>query len=123
MQKSEVEEVVIQASTIQKEDMVSAFCKSQECNIKVSGVHYRYKDWNKKNSKGRNKWRNDMIRRILVDTGVAEEDVLFEKRNGKMVLREVIRDMHPLAQKEKSASIGPTIIIAFTQSMLANDIK
>ena len=40
-----------------------------------------------------------------------------------MVLREVIRDMHPLAQKDKSATVGPTIIIAFTQSMLANDIK
>ena len=64
-----------------------------------------------------------MIRRILVETGIVDEDILFEKRNGKMVLRDVIRDMHPLAQKDKSPTVGPTIIIAFTQSMLANDVK
>ena len=103
--------------------MLNGLCKSQECNIIVSGVHYRIKDWVKKNAKGRNEWRADMIRRILVDTEIVAEETLFEKRGGKTVLREVIRNMHPLSQKDKSSTVGPTIIIAFTQSMLANDIK
>ena len=123
MEKAAVEEMVVQSSTIEKEDMLNGLCKSQECNIKVSGLHYRYKDWAKKNAKARNEWRADMIRRILVDTDIVAEETLFEKRNGKTVLRDVIRNMHPLAQKDKSPTVGPTIIIAFTQSMLANDIK
>ena len=95
-----------------------------EVNVKVTGLHYRVKDFQKRNAKGRAEWRSDMLRRILVDTRVVEEDVLFETRaGGKKVLRDVIRNMHPLGQKDKSTSVGPAIVIAFTQSSLANDIK
>ena len=121
--KTAMEEMILHSVVVEKEDHLNSLVKSQECNIKVSGVHYRIKDFQRKNAKARNDWRADMIRRILVDTHVVEEDVLFENRNGKKVLREVIRDMHPLSQKDKNAVVGPTIIIAFTQSMLANDIK
>ena len=122
--KAEMEEMVLASSTVEKEDILNGLCKSQECNVKVTGVHYRYKDWQKKNAKGRNEWRADMIRRIFVNSNIVEEEILFESRpNGKKFLRDVVRDMHPLGQKDKSATKGPAIIIAFTQSMLANDIK
>ena len=121
--KSSMEDMVLQSATVEKEDLLNSIVKSQECNIKVSGVHYRVKEFQKRNAKARNEWRAEMIRRILVDTNIVDEDILFETRNNKKVLRDVIRDMHPLSQKDKSAVVGPTIIIAFTQSMLANDIK
>ena len=50
--KAEMEEMVLASSTVKKEDMLNALCKSQECNLKVTGVHYRYKDWQKKMPKG-----------------------------------------------------------------------
>ena len=123
MDKDAVEELIVQSTTIEKEDMLSALCKSQECNLKVSGVHYRSRDYGKKNVKGRAEWRAEMIRRIFVDTGVVAEEILFDQRGGKAVLREVVRDMHPLSQKDKNNTVGPTIVIALTQSSLANDIK
>lgn len=121
--KTTMEAMVLQSAVVEKEDYLNSLVKSQECNIKVHGVHYRVKDFQRKNAKARNEWRADMIRRILVDTHVVEEEVLFENRNGKKTLRDVVRDMHPLSQKDKNTVVGPTIVIAFTQSMLANDIK
>ena len=99
-----------------------------EVNVKVTGLHYRIKDYQKRNAKAREVWRSEMLRRIFVDMRVVEEDALFEtrtggKENGKKVLRDIIKNMHPLGQKDKTTVIGPAIIIAFTQSSVANDIK
>ena len=122
--KADMEAIAVQCATVEKEDWLNAQCKSMEVDIKVTGVHYRVKDYQKKNAKARSEWRADMLRRIFVETRVVEEDVLFDTRTGgKKVLRDVVKNMHPLGQKDKSAVIGPTIIIAFTQSSIANDIK
>ena len=122
--RSDMESIAVRCATLEKEDWLNSQCKSMEANIKVSGVHYRVKDFQKRNAKSRLEWRADMLRRIFIDTRVVEEDVLFETRTaGKKVLRDIIRNMHPLGQKDRSTSVGPTIIIAFTQSSVANDIK
>ena len=64
-----------------------------------------------------------MARRIFVDTGVVEENILFEtKAGGKQELRRVIRNMHPLGSKNRSTVVGPNIV-AFLESSLANNIK
>ena len=64
-----------------------------------------------------------MIRHIFVDTKIVDEDVLFETKNGKKELRRVIKNMHPLGTKNRNNLVGPTIIVAFLESSLANDIK
>ena len=46
--EAKMEEIGIQALTIAKEDWLNSQCKSMENNIKVSGVHYRVKDFQKK---------------------------------------------------------------------------
>ena len=47
------------------------------------------------------------------------DDVLFAKNaNGKRELRRIVRDAHPLGNKNNA-----TIIVAFTESWVANDIK
>ena len=119
----EMEMVAVRCATVEKEDWLNSQCKSMEVDVKVTGLHYRVKEFQKKNAKGRAEWRADMLRRIFVDTRVIEEDILYESRGGKKVLRDVIRNMHPLGQKDKTSQIGPAIIIAFTQSSVANDIK
>ena len=83
--KSSMEDMVLQSATVEKEDLLNSIVKSQEFNIKVSGVHYRVKEFQKRNAKARNEWRAEMIRRILVDTNIVDEDILFETRNNKKV--------------------------------------
>ena len=121
---AKMQEMAFATATMQKEDWLNSQCKSMECNVKVSGVHYRVKDYQKKNSHGKREWRAEMLRRIFVDTHVLDENDLFEtKSNGKKELRRVIRDMHPLSGKDKSSTVGPTIIVAFLESSLANEVK
>ena len=58
--------------------------------MKVTGLRYRIKDYQKRNAKARGEWRAEMLRRIFVDTRVVEEDVLFETcTGGKKVLRDI----------------------------------
>ena len=122
--EAKMEEIGIQALTIAKEDWLNSQCKSMENNIKVSGVHYCVKDFQKKNAHGKREWRAALLRRIFIDTKVLEENDLFKtKAGGKKELRRIIRDMHPLGNKDKSASVGLTVIVAFLESSLANEIK
>ena len=122
--EAKMEEIGIQALTIAKQDWLNSQCKSMENNVKVLGVHYRVKDFQKKNAHGKREWRAALLRRIFIDTKVLEENDLFEtKAGGKKELRRIIRDMHPLGNKDKSASVGPTVIVAFLESSLANEIK
>ena len=122
--EAKMNEIGIQAITIAKEDWLNSQCKSMENNLKVSGVHYRVKEFQKKNAHGKREWRAAMLRRIFIDTNVLEENDLFEaKAGGKKELKRVIRDMHPLGGKDKSASVGPTLIVALLESSLANEIK
>ena len=121
--KAQMKELVIQSTTIEKEDWLNSQVKSMEVNVKVSGVHYRIGDYHKKSSSQRREWRSQMIRHIFVDTKIVDEDVLFETKNGKKELRRVIKNMHPLGTKNRNNLVGPTIIVAFLESSLANDIK
>ena len=120
---AKMQEMAFATATIQKEDWLNAQCKAFENNVKVMGVHYRVKDYQKRNSQGKRDWRAEMLRRIFVDTHVLDESDLFETRNGKKEPKRVIRDMHPLGHKDKSATEGPTIIVAFLESSLANEVK
>lgn len=121
--KEQMKELVIQSTTVEKEDWLNSQVKSMEVNVKVAGVHYRIADYHKKSSSQRREWRSTMIRRIFVDTKVVEEDLLFETKNGKKELRRVVKNMHPLGTKNRNILVGPTIIVAFLESSLANDIK
>ena len=120
---AKMQEMAFATATIQKEDWLNSQCKSMECNLKVMGVHFRVKEYQKKNAHGKREWRVEMLRRIFIETNVLEESDLFETRSGKKELKRVVRDMHPLGHKDKSATVGPTIIVAFLESSLANEVK
>ena len=117
-----MKEMIYVSTAVEKEDWLNSQVKSMEVNIKVTGVHYRVAEYQKKNAKGRADWRAEMVRRIFVETGVVDEDILFETKGNKKELRRVIKHMHPLG-KNRNNLVGPTIIVAFLESSLANDIK
>ena len=121
--KEGMKELIVQSTTIEKEDWLNSQVKSMEVNVKVSGVHYCIADYHKKSSAQCCKWRSKMICRIFVDTNVVDEDLLFETKNGKKELRRVVKNMHPLGTKNRNSLVGPTIIVAFLESSLENDIK
>ena len=109
----------IDAVTIQKRDWLESQCKQFENNIKVAGLTYNIKDYHKKNASARKEWRIEMLQRAFIDTNILGEEALFIKNaNGKREMKRIIRDAHPLGNKNNA-----TIIIAFTESWLANDIK
>lgn len=120
--EAKMKEMIYVSTAVEKEDWLNSQVKSMEVNIKVTGVHYRVADYQKKNAKGRLEWRAEMIRRIFVETGIVEEDILFESKGNKKELRRVVKNMHPLG-KNRNNLVGPTIIVAFLESSLANDIK
>ena len=105
--------------TIEKKAWLENQCKQFENNIKVSGLHYAASSYYGKNASARKEWRQDIVQRALVDTNIVAEDVVFAKNaNGKKELRRIVRDAHPLGNRD-----GATIVIAFTESWLANNIK
>ena len=76
-------------------------------------------DYHGKNALQRREWRAEMVKRAFVETNVLAEDVLFAtSANGKKELKRIVRDAHPLGKNNNS-----TIIFAFTESWLANEIK
>ena len=109
----------IDVLAITKRDWLENQCKQYENNIKISGLQYNIGEYYRKTSSQRREWRADVIQRALVDTKVMAEDVLFAKSaNGKKELRRIVRDVHPLGNKNNA-----TIIVAFTESWVANDVK
>ena len=115
----EIAEAKISIVSIEKTAWLDNQCKQFENNIKVSGLLYAVGDYYKKNAADRREWRQEIVQRALVDTKVMAEDVLFAKNeNGKKELRRIVRDAHPLGNRDNA-----TIVIAFTESWVANDIK
>ena len=116
---AKVFEAKIAVLTIQKRDFLEAQCKQFENNIKVSGLQYVIKDYHGKNTLQRREWRAEMAKRAFVETNVLAEDVLFAtSANGKKELKRIPRDAHPLGKNNNA-----TLIFAFTESWLANEIK
>ena len=116
---AKVKEAKIEAVTVEKRDWLDSQCKQFENNIEVNGLTYNIKEYHKKNANGRKEWRAEMAQRAFVDTKVINEDVLFAKNaNGKKELKRILRDAHPLGKGNNS-----TILFAFTESWVANDIK
>ena len=104
---------------IEKQAWLDNQCKQFENNIKVSGLLYSVADYYKKNASARRDWRQEIVQRALVDTNIMEEEVLFAKNsNGKKELRRIVRDAHPLGNRDNA-----TVVIAFTESWVANDVK
>ena len=109
----------IDVLAIAKRDWLENQCKQFENNIKISGLQYNIGDYYRKTTSQRREWRANVIQRALVDTKIVAEDVLFAKNaNGKKELRRIVRDAHPLGNKNNA-----TIIVAFTESWVANNIK
>ena len=105
--------------TIEKRAWLDNQCKQYENNIKISGLQSPASSYYGKNASARREWRQDIIQRAFVDTNVMAEDVLFAKNaNGKKELRRIVRDAHPLGNRDNA-----TIVVAFTESWVANDIK
>ena len=114
-----IAEAKIDIITIEKRAWLDNQCKAYENNIKVTGVHHKASNYYGKNATARREWRSEMVQRILVDTNIMAEDVLFAKNaQGKKELRRIVRDAHPLGNRDNAA-----IVIAFTESWLANDVK
>ena len=114
-----IAEATISIVTIEKTAWLDNQCKQFENNIKISGLLYAVNDYYKKNASDRREWRAEIVQRALVDTKVMAEDILFAKNeNGKKELRRIVRDAHPLGNRDNA-----TIVIAFTESWVANDIK
>ena len=64
-------------------------------------------------------WRADQIRRAFIDTNILkEEDLFVQNKRGKKELKRILRDAHPLGKANNA-----TVIFAFTESWLANEIK
>ena len=111
--------VKIDIVAIEKRAWLDNQCKQFENNIKVSGLLYSVADYYKKNASARRDWRQEIVERSLIDTKIMEENVLIAKNeNGKKELRRIVRDAHPLGNRDNA-----TIVIAFTESWVANDIK
>ena len=114
-----IDEAKREVVAIEKRAWLENQCKQFENNIKISGLQYAIKDYYGKNAAGRREWRAAIIQRALVDTNVIAEDILFAKNsNGKKELKRVVRDVHPLGNRDNA-----TIIVAFVESWVANDIK
>ena len=104
---------------VEKRDWLDNQCKQYENNLKISGLQYVIKDYYAKNGSGRREWRAEIVQRAFVDTCIVDEDVFFAKNDtGKKELRRVVRDVHPLGNRDNA-----TIVCAFTESWVANDIK
>ena len=104
---------------IEKKAWLDNQCKQYENNIKISGLHHSASNYYGKNASARREWRSEIVQRVLVDTNIMPEDVLFAKNaQGKKELRRIVRDAHPLGNRDNSA-----IVIAFTESWVANDVK
>ena len=116
---AKIRDAQIAVLKIQKRDFLEAQCKQFENNIKVSGLQYAIKDYHGKNTLQRRDWRAEMAKRAFIETNVLAEDVLFAtSANGKKELKRILRDAHPLGKNNNA-----TIIFAFTESWLANEIK
>ena len=93
----------IDALVVQKRDLLESLCKQYENNVKVHGLTYNIKDYNKKNATQRREWRAEQARRAFVDTNVLKEEDLFAQNdNGKKELRRILRDAHPLGKANNS---------------------
>ena len=104
---------------VEKRDWLDNQCKQYENNLKISGLQYSIKDYYGKNGSGRREWRAEIIQRAFIDTNIVDEETLFAKNdNGKKELKRVVRDVHPLGNRDNA-----TIVCAFTESWVANDIK
>ena len=114
-----IAEAKISTVSIEKTAWLDNQCKQFENNIKISGLLYAVNDYYKKNASARRDWRAETVQRALVDTKVMAEYVLFVKNeSGKKELRRIVRDAHPLGNRDNA-----TVVIAFTESWVANDIK
>ena len=109
----------IDAMIVQKCDLLEALCKQFENNVKVHGLTYDIKVYHKKNATQKREWRADQVRRAFVDTNILkEEDLFVQNERGKKELKRILRDAHPLGKANNA-----TVIFAFTESWLANEIK
>ena len=112
-------EDLISSMTIEKEDVINKDIKAYENNLKVVGLTHDIKESQKKDPISKREWRQSILRRVLVETGIVEEDKIFEKTAaGKPMIRGIIRNLHPLRQKNNSA-----IVIAFTETWFVEEIK
>jgi hypothetical protein len=100
---------------IKKEDVINAQMKSYENNIKIVGWEYDMKEAQKKDEESKRKWWVKVIQTLLVDTKLVKASLVI--RNNILVSG-VLRDAHPLSSK-----INAPIVIAFTESWLAKQIK
>jgi hypothetical protein len=109
------EEDRLRVLEIEKEDVLNAQMKSYENNVKIVGWDYDMKEAQKKDEESKNKWRLKVLQSLLIDTKLVKSHLLI--RSNKLISG-VLRDAHPLSGKKNAP-----IVIAFTESWLANQIK
>jgi hypothetical protein len=105
--------------TIEKEDMLNRDIKSYENNIKIIGLKYDIKEAQKRDDDGRTAWRKIILDFLVTAKIVTAGKVFHQSGSNKgKELRGILRDAHPLRQQDNAA-----IVVAFTESWLANQIK
>jgi hypothetical protein len=110
----------LQVLEIEKEDLLNKEMKSYENNIKVLGLKFLTKDAAKRDDAGRTAWRKMVLQKCLVDTKLVHASKVFHQAgpNKGKEIRGILRDAHPLSQKN-----GSPVVVAFTESWFANQIK
>ena len=110
---------MITVVAIEKEDLLNKEIKAYENNIKITGLIHDIKESKGLNDAAKRKWRSSILKRALVDTNVVAESEIFEKTTtGEVLIRGIVRDVHPLRQRNNAA-----IVVAFTESWFANMVK
>lgn len=109
------EEDRLRVLEIEKEDVLNNQMKAYENNIKIVGWVYDMKEAQKKDEESKRKWRLKVLQTLLVDTKLVKASLII--RNNILVSG-VLRDCHPLSSKQNAP-----IVVAFTESWLANQIK
>ena len=110
---------LVTATEISEKNFLNLLAKSYDKNIRIIGLNYNIKESQSLDADAKRKWFCDILKRALVDTCVVkEEDVLDKAPDGKLLMRGIVSDIHPLAQRN-----GATIVIAFNEAWFANQIK
>jgi hypothetical protein len=99
--------------------MLNRDIKSYENNIKIIGMKFEIKDAQKRDDDGRTAWRKKILD-FLVTSKITSASKVFHQSgaNKGKELRGILRDAHPLRQQDNAA-----IVVAFTESWFANQIK
>jgi hypothetical protein len=104
---------------IEKEDMLNRDIKSYENNIKIIGMKYEIKEAQRRDDDGRTAWRKKILDFLVTAKILAASKVFHQNGANKgKELRSILRNAHPLRQQDNAA-----IVVAFTESWLANQIK